>query len=60
MIHKYTLGILEPEMAYYLQGLLSFAIYIEPEFRTRMSKKYSQDTILELLKLRKEDGIENE
>ncbi|CAI0904650.1 retron St85 family RNA-directed DNA polymerase [Serratia proteamaculans] len=60
LIHKYTLGILEPEMAYYLQGLLSFAIYIEPEFRTRMSKKYSQETILELLKLRKEDGIENE
>jgi len=56
LIHKYKLGLLEPEMTYYLQGLLSFAIYIEPEFRLRMSKKYSQETVLELLKLRKEDG----
>lgn len=56
LIHKYTLGLLDLEMSYYLQGLLSFAIYIEPEFRIRMSKKYSQETILELIKLRKEDG----
>lgn len=56
LIHKYKLGLLEPEMTYYLQGLLSFAIYIEPEFRTRMSKKYSQEIILEIIKLRKEDG----
>ncbi|MGO2460558.1 MAG: retron St85 family RNA-directed DNA polymerase [Ewingella sp.] len=56
LIHKYTLGLLESDMTYYLQGLLSFAIYIEPEFRARMSKKYSEKIITELIKLRKKDG----
>lgn len=56
LIHKYTLALLEPDMIYYLQGLLSFAIYIEPEFKVRMSKKYSTFTIIELMKRRKPDG----
>ncbi|MFS7385174.1 retron St85 family RNA-directed DNA polymerase [Rahnella inusitata] len=56
LIHKYTLGLLEPDRAYYLQGLLSFAIHIEPEFRFRMINKYSEKIVKELIKLRKKDG----
>ncbi len=56
LIHRYTLDSLSPDMTYYLQGLLSFAIYIEPDFRDRMSKKYSSHIITKLIKLRKEDG----
>lgn len=55
LIHKYTLGILEPEMTYYLQGLLSFAIHIEPEFKIRMINKYSTDAVMEIITLRKKD-----
>ncbi|CAM4501127.1 hypothetical protein SB01067_03719 [Klebsiella pneumoniae] len=55
LIHKYKLGLLDPDTSYYLQGLLSFAIYIEPDFRVRMSKKYSTNTVTEIIKLRKED-----
>lgn len=56
LVHKYTLGLLDPDMSYYLQGLLSFAIHIEPEFKNRISKKYSDNVIRELINLRKEDG----
>ncbi|MCG9536667.1 retron St85 family RNA-directed DNA polymerase [Providencia huaxiensis] len=56
LIHKYTLNLLTLDMTYYLQGLLSFAIHIEPDFRDRMTKKYSSNVITELIKLRKEDG----
>lgn len=56
LIHKYTLGLLAPDMTYYLQGLLSFAVYIEPEFKIRMARKYSDRTITELIKLRKANG----
>lgn len=55
LIHKYKLGVLETDMTYYLQGLFSFAIHIEPEFRERMSKKYSSNTVTEIIKLRKAD-----
>ncbi|WP_413742921.1 retron St85 family RNA-directed DNA polymerase [Sodalis sp. RH15] len=60
LIHKYTLGLLEPEMTYYLQGLLSFAFHIEPEFKTSMVRKYSDRTVIELIKLRKADGTYSE
>ncbi|AXW87008.1 retron St85 family RNA-directed DNA polymerase [Brenneria goodwinii] len=56
LVHKYKLGLLEPDMVYYLQGLLSFASYIEPNFRFRLARKYSAETITKLIKLRKADG----
>ena len=49
MIHQFDLGKLPPEDMSYLQGLLSFAIDIEPSFKERMIKKYSLkvvDTII--------------
>lgn len=55
LIHKYSLNLLDSEMSYHLQGLLSFASYIEPDFKIRMYKKYSINIVTEILKLRKEN-----
>ncbi|MFU1517116.1 retron St85 family RNA-directed DNA polymerase [Vreelandella alkaliphila] len=45
MIHKFKLNELSEEKVLELQGLLSFAKFIEPEFNERMLKKYSQSTM---------------
>lgn len=50
LIHKYSLGILATEDLNYLQGLLSFAFDIEPEFIKRMEKKYSEKILEQLRK----------
>jgi RNA-directed DNA polymerase len=55
LIHKYIINVIKKDDISYLQGLLSFAIHIEPDFRTRMSKKYNVSVIDEILKLRMED-----
>lgn len=52
LIHRFTLKQLNSELAQYLQGLLSFAIDIEPSFRYRMEKKYSISTIDDVIKFR--------
>ncbi|MGV7091244.1 retron St85 family RNA-directed DNA polymerase [Siccibacter turicensis] len=54
MIHKYSLGLLQEEEISYLQGLLSFACYIEKDFKKRMVNKYSFRIITELLTYRSE------
>lgn len=50
MIHKYSLGILPSEEISYLQGFLSFANDIEPDFKQKMIAKYSFETIDQLVK----------
>lgn len=50
LIHKFTLGVLNHRTILHLQGLLSFAKYIEPDFYQRMCKKYGQESLLELMR----------
>lgn len=50
LIHQYSLGILASEDVNYLQGLLSFAFDIEPEYIKRMEKKYSNKILEQLRK----------
>ncbi len=45
LIHQFNLGQLPTEDRQYLQGLLAFACHIEPDFKQRMIKKYSFETI---------------
>lgn len=45
LIHKYSIGQLSVEDRPHLQGLISFAVNIEPEFISRMEKKYSKNII---------------
>lgn len=52
LIHKYKIGILSEEDTFYLQGLLSFSINIEPSFIERMKVKYSEELINNILRLR--------
>lgn len=53
LIHKFSIGILpEPEI-FRLQGLLGFAIDVEPLFVSRLRGKYGTKLIEEILQLRK-------
>lgn len=45
MIHKFKHNSLSMEDSLKLHGLLGHALYIEPEFISRMDKKYGHDTI---------------
>ena len=49
MIHKFKLDRLSPDKIDELKGLLAFAKHIEPDFFERMKKKYSQQTVSELI-----------
>jgi len=55
LIHKFKIGMLKADDTYYLQGLLAFSIGIEPNFVDRMKKKYSKDTVLNILSIRAND-----
>lgn len=50
LIHLYSLGALPEEKEAYLQGLMAFAMDIEPQFRTSMNSKYGAETIKSLLR----------
>ena len=41
LVHKFALGLLMDEEIRHLQGLLSFASHVEPNFICRLEKKYS-------------------
>ncbi len=45
MIHKFKIGVLNEDDLCYLQGLLSFAINIEPNFINRLSRKYGKEIV---------------
>ena len=45
LVHKFTLNILDEEDIAHLKGLLSFARSIEPNFITRLEKKYTTNTL---------------
>lgn len=49
-IHKFTLGVLPDQKIPVLQGLISHASFIEPEFYFRMVKKYGKDTLEKIKK----------
>ncbi|PSU48155.1 RNA-directed DNA polymerase [Photobacterium frigidiphilum] len=55
LIHKYVINDIEKQDVTYLQGMLSFAIHVEPDFRGKMSKKYGSNVVTEILKLRVEN-----
>jgi RNA-directed DNA polymerase len=50
LIHQFTLGQLTEEDISYLQGMLAFAIDIEPTFKQRMIKKYTAAIIEQIVK----------
>lgn len=54
LIHQYKVDILDEDDSYYLQGMLAFAMSIEPEFIERMKKKYSPQLVTNILSLRAE------
>lgn len=53
LVHKYSLGALSEDDAYRLQGLLAFALDVEPGFLSRVAAKYGSAVIQEILKMRK-------
>ncbi|OFA03723.1 retron St85 family RNA-directed DNA polymerase [Duganella sp. HH101] len=53
LIHKFSIGILSPDEAFRTQGLLGFAKDIEPDFVVRMDKKYGNQLLEQIFKLRK-------
>jgi RNA-directed DNA polymerase len=55
LIHKYKIGIVDDSDKYYLQGLLSFCLSIEPDFVDRMKQKYSNKVINSIFNLRAEN-----
>lgn len=55
LIHKFKLGTLDIQLTRYLQGLLSFASDIEPNFKSRMALKYSPELIESIVKFRGSD-----
>ncbi|MBS1205908.1 MAG: polymerase [Proteobacteria bacterium] len=48
LINQYKYGLLDDADTNYLRGLLAFASHIEPEFITKMSKKYTDALIRRL------------
>ncbi|AVK72212.1 RNA-directed DNA polymerase [Cupriavidus necator] len=53
LIHKFSVGALPDSEIFRLQGLLGFARDVEPRFFVSMSKKYTSDTISNILSTRK-------
>lgn len=52
-IHKYSLGLLAEDETWSLQGLLAFALDVEPPFIRRMSAKYGSEVIEAIFQVRK-------
>jgi RNA-directed DNA polymerase len=53
LIHRFTVGKLPPVEVFKLQGLLGFAIDVEPQFLTSMRSKYGSPVIDSILKMRR-------
>ncbi len=51
LIHKYSIEQLELDDIFYLQGIFSFACSVEPDFKQRMIKKYSNELILKMTRV---------
>jgi retron-type reverse transcriptase len=54
LVHKYSIGILNEDDVYRTQGLLGFALDVEPEFVARLDHKYGNKLLEEIFKLRKD------
>ena len=48
LIHQWIKGDIDPSRFYYLRGLFSFAIDIEPEFEKRLAEKYGAERLKQL------------
>jgi RNA-directed DNA polymerase len=57
MVHKFSYDLLTEDESFYLQGILSHAAYIEPEFYLRMEKKYSAELLEYIKHIRKHSDI---
>ena len=57
LIHRYTHNELDNEKLAYLHGMLAFALSAEPEFVTRMRKKYGNDVVASILRYRVPRGF---
>ena len=53
MVHRFVKNLLEEEDILRLQGLISFATYIEPMFYQRMCRKYGEDNLIKLKRFNK-------
>jgi RNA-directed DNA polymerase len=51
LIHQFSINQLSADDLSYLQGLIAFASDIEPNFKKRMIKKYSAETINKIIKV---------
>jgi len=54
MVHKFKCNLLDTENILRLQGLLSFAYHIEPDFQQRMCKKYGSSCMENIKKYKAE------
>lgn len=52
MVHRFLINTIDLIEVHRLQGLLGFAINIEPDFITRLSVKYGHDLIGKILRMR--------
>lgn len=53
LIHKFSIGNLDPELHPKLQGLLGFALDVEPLFFSSMKNKYGADVLNMIMRIRK-------
>lgn len=54
MVHQYSLGkITNPEEIAKLKGIVNFAIYIDPSFFNMLSKKYGEEVVEKIYKIKK-------
>jgi RNA-directed DNA polymerase len=53
LLHKFSINQLDSEDIGHLSGLLSFANHIEPGFKDKMAKKYSQSIINQVIDLQR-------
>jgi RNA-directed DNA polymerase len=51
LLHKFSLGLLDTERTGYLKGMMGFAIANEPDFVTRMRRKYGHGLIEAVLRV---------
>jgi retron-type reverse transcriptase len=59
MIHKISHGLLTEDESLHLQGILSHAAYIEPEFYARMKNKYGAKLLEDIKHIKKQSRTYN-
>ncbi|MFS1958032.1 retron St85 family RNA-directed DNA polymerase [Vibrio cyclitrophicus] len=57
LVHKFKLGLLDVEDTLHLQGLISYANHIEASFVQKMSIKYGDNVLTEIIKYSGENDV---